>query len=126
MRTELNTNPLQTLQQATDVVNSAFVSAQFAIPLTVHKMFGMTPGSLVFHRKNMVLLPIPVITDLYLTMMRNKRQAQIDNNAMKDNSHRKLHEYQAGDQIMIFNSKQNPAALEATRGSKGPYSNSPF
>eukprot|EP00536_Pseudo-nitzschia_multiseries_P006083 jgi/Psemu1/14409/gm1.14409_g len=31
MRTELNTNPPQTLQEATDIIDTVFASAQFAV-----------------------------------------------------------------------------------------------
>eukprot|EP00536_Pseudo-nitzschia_multiseries_P001992 jgi/Psemu1/4655/gm1.4655_g len=64
MRTELNTNPPQTLQEAINIlVDSVFLtSAQFAVRSTINKTFEMTPGSIVFHCD--MFLPIPVIIDL--------------------------------------------------------------
>jgi len=76
----------------------------------VHKTFGISPGSIVFHRD--MLLPIPIIANLQF--LREKRQAVIDKNNLRDNRRRRTHDYAVGDQILILVS--DPKALSTRTG----------
>ena len=62
-----------------------------------------------------MLLPIPIIANLQF--LREKRQAVIDKNNLRDNRRRRTHDYAVGDQILILVS--DPKAL-STR-TTGPY-----
>eukprot|EP00536_Pseudo-nitzschia_multiseries_P003525 jgi/Psemu1/8020/gm1.8020_g len=57
IKAKLNTNPPQTLQQATDIIDSIFTSTQFAVRSTIHKTFGMMPGSLILTTRTMGKVP---------------------------------------------------------------------
>lgn len=113
MRTELNSNPPQDQQEAANLIDRVLASAQYAVRCTVHKTFGISPGSIAFNRD--MLLPIPIISDA--TLLREKRQAVIDKNALKENRRRKAHEYNVGDSIAIL--AFNPGALDAR--ATGPF-----
>ena len=67
----------------------------------MHKTFGVSPGAIAFHCD--MFLPIPIITDIKL--LRSRRQSVIDKDSLKENKRRKHHDYNIGDQIMIFNHK---------------------
>ena len=106
LRTEIYTNHPQDAAEAREFIDRILASAQYAARCTIHKTYGVSPGSLVFNRD--MLLPIPIITDL--NILRSKRQAIIDQNNLRDNRRRRNHDYVVGDQIMLI--KNDPAALE--------------
>ena len=76
-------------------------------------MCGTSPGSLVFQRD--MLLPVPVAVNLQ--RLREKKQAFIDQNNLRENKQRRNHNCCVGDQIMILAFKPN--ALEDR--AKGPH-----
>ena len=101
----MHDNPPQNIADANAFIDKILASAQYAARCTVHKTFGISPGSIVFHRD--MLLPIPIIANLQF--LREKRQAVIDKNNLRDNRRRRTHDYAVGDQILILVS--DPKAL---------------
>lgn len=66
----------------------------------------MSPGAMAFGRD--MLLPIPVLTDFNL--IREKRQAMIDDNNERVNLQRRFHDYKIGDKVLLIT--YNPTKLE--------------
>ena len=112
-RTEGHADPPWNIQEANELVDRILASAQYAVRVCIHKTYGLSPGSIVFKRD--MLLPIPVVVNL--EMLRNKRQALIDQNNLRENQRRRHHDYNIGDQIMIITFKPN--ALEDR--ARGPF-----
>ena len=96
-----------TVQTATEAVDAILASCQRALWATIHTTFGVTLGALVFHRD--MLLPIPILADYNL--IREKRQAIIDDNNRKQNLQRLTKDYQVGDQVLVhvFNPRKDEA-----------------
>ena len=113
LRTQGHSNPPTNIEDANAMVDRILASAQYAVRVCVHKTYGVSPGSIVFQRD--MLLPIPIIVNLQL--LREKRQAIIDQNNLKENKRRRQHDYTVGDQMMIIAFK--PHALQDR--AKGPY-----
>ena len=121
MRTELHSNPPEDLYQAHALIDRVLASAQYAVRCTlyavrctVNKTYGLSPGSIAFHRD--MLLPIPIISDAAL--LRQKRQNVIDKNVLNKNRRSKYYEYNVGDNIAIL-SYYRPGALDAR--ATGPF-----
>ena len=89
-------NPPQTYQEATDLIDQALSTAQYAVRASVHSTLKATPGSIAFSRD--MLLNIPLIADF--EMLRQKRQALIDRNLIAANRKRISHDYQPGQQVL--------------------------
>ena len=114
LRAELHSNPPTNLQEANQIIDRVLASAQYAVQVCVNKTYGLSPGTIVFHRD--MLLPLPILVDLQL--LREKRQVVIDKNNLRENKRRKEHDYMVGDQFLIIAYKPN--ALEA-RANGPPY-----
>ena len=97
------------------MVDRILASAQYTVRVSIHKTYGLSPGSIVLQRD--MLLPIPIIVDLQ--QLRHRRQVLINQNNIRENKRRRHHDYTIGDQIMILAYKPNLPALEAR--AKGPY-----
>ena len=81
MRTELHAGRPFDAEEANQLMDRVLASAQFAARCSIHKTYGVSPGSIVFHCD--MLLPIPITTNLQL--LREKRQAVIDKNNLTEN-----------------------------------------
>ena len=114
LRTEMHANPPTDDLEASQLIDRILASAQYAVRVCINKTYGLTPGSIAFHRD--MLLPIPIVVNLQ--MLRQRRQILIDKNNLRENRRRKQHDYNIGDQMMIIAYKPN--ALDDERG-KGPY-----
>ena len=115
LRTQGHSNPPSNIEEANIIVDSLLASAQYAIRVCIHKTYGVSPGSIVFHRD--MLLPLPIIVDLQ--QLRHKRQVLIDANNLRENKRRRHHDYTVGDQMMILAYKPSLSALESR--ARGPY-----
>ena len=49
IQTELHADPAAMIDDANAIINRALSSAQYATRCSVHKTFGLSPGSIVFH-----------------------------------------------------------------------------
>ena len=106
LRTYLREAPPTNIASAYDAIDSVLAAAQRALRTCVHRTFGVSPGTLVFHRD--MLLPIPVAADY--EMIRARRQAVIDDNARRANSRRFFKDYNVGDEVLLHQYK--PAKMQ--------------
>jgi len=113
IRTLLRENPPETVENALDLVDAVLAAAQRALRITINRTVGSTPGAMVFGRD--MLLPIPILTDFNL--IRQRRQAVIDENNRRANLRRRFHDYHIGDQVLIF--VHDPTKLQDR--AYGPY-----
>ena len=86
-----------TIGLAIELVERILASCQYATRVAVHRTLQIAPGSLVFQRD--MLLPIPIIANY--NMLRERRQAIIDEANRKENLRRKFKDYTIGDLVMI-------------------------
>jgi hypothetical protein len=93
LRTMFHSNPPEDIGTAYDMIDTALASAMFASRTAVHRVLGVSPGGLMFHRD--MLLPIPVLADYDL--IRQRRQTMIDENARRENSRRTFRDYAEGE-----------------------------
>ena len=115
LRTECHANPPTNINQENTIVDRVLASAQYALRVCIHKTYGVSPGSIVFHRD--MLLPLPIIVNLQ--QLRQRQQVLIDKNNLRENARRRHHDYTIGDQIMILAYKPNLPVLQAR--ANGPY-----
>jgi hypothetical protein len=114
LRTIFHSNPPNDIGSAIEVVDSVLSSVMHASRTAVHRTLKVAPGALAFHRD--MLLPIPILADFNL--IRQRRQALIDDNARRANQSRiTSHDYAVGDEILIR--ADNPGALDPR--AEGPY-----
>jgi len=113
IRTLLREDPPDTVENALELVDAVLAAAQRALRITINRTVGNTPGAMVFGRD--MLLPIPILTDFNL--IRQRRQAVIDENNRRANLRRRFHDYHIGDNILILT--YDPTKLEDR--AKGPY-----
>lgn len=113
IRTLLAEDPPVTVESALDLVDAVLAAAQRALRITINRTIGTTPGAIVFGRD--MLLPIPVLTDFNL--IRQRRQAVIDDNNRKVNLRRNFHDYRIGEKVLILT--YDPTKLEDR--AYGPY-----
>ena len=113
IRNYLRENPPNNVATALDMVDAVLASAQRALRTCVHRTLGVSPGTLVFNRD--MLLPIPVVADLHL--IRQRRQAVIDDNVQRLNTKRIFRDYEIGDRVLIF--APNPRKMQSR--ATGPF-----
>ena len=113
IRALIRENPPETVETALDLVDAVLAAAQRALRITINRTVGTTPGAMVFGRD--MLLPIPILTDFNL--IRQRRQAVIDENNRRANLRRRFHDYHIGDQVLIF--VHDPTKLQDR--AHGPY-----
>lgn len=97
----LNTSlrqPPDNVATAVELVDSCLAAASRALRSIVHSTLRTSPGALVFNRD--MLLPIPLLADYNL--IRERRQAVIDDNARKANLRRRFHDYKIGDEVLLL------------------------
>jgi hypothetical protein len=98
IRTLIHATPPENVQEANDIVDTCLASAAYASRATIHHTLQMTPGSLVFHRD--MVLPIQTFSDWNL--LQQRKQRLIDDNARRENLRRFRHDYEIGDEVLIF------------------------
>lgn len=98
LRTTLHSsNPPQSEANANALVDYALQLAIYAMQTTVHRTFGIAPGSLVFHRD--MIMDLPFVAD-DLLLQQKKRQELIDYNLRRENYKRRTFDYQPGQWIL--------------------------
>jgi transposase InsO family protein len=98
IRTLLHSTPPENLDDANDIVDTCLASAAYATRATVHHTLQMMLGALIFHRD--MILPIQTFSDWNL--LQQLKQRLIDDNARRENLKRFRHDYQIGDEVLIF------------------------
>jgi hypothetical protein len=71
-------------------MDTALQTAAYSDRAAIHGSLQITPGALVFHRD--MILNIPLLADLEL--IRQRRQALIDEQLIRSNRRRISHDYQ--------------------------------
>ena len=95
------------------MVDSVLNACQQALQTVIHCTLNISPGALVFGRD--MLLPIPILADFQL--IRQRRQAQINQNLLRENRRRIFRDYQVGEQVLL--KVYDPATLQER--AEGPY-----
>ena len=85
--------------EAVTIIDNCFATARFAVRSAVHRTLNVSPGAMVFQRD--MILPIPLIADFEL--IRQRRQAVVDDNKRRQNLRRIFHDYNVGDEVLIIN-----------------------
>ena len=114
IRTLMREQPPSTMASAFDMIDAVLAASQQSLRTVVHRTLGILSGSLVFGRD--MLVPIPVLTDM--EVIRNRRQAVIDDNTRRVNLRRIYKDYKIGDQVLL--KVYNPATLDER--AEGPFS----
>ena len=103
LRTLLRTMHPQNDDQAVVIIENCLATARYAVRTAVHRTLNISPGALSFHRD--MILPIPLIADFEL--LRQRRQAVVDDNRRRQNLRRLFHDYNVGDEVLIVNRNPN-------------------
>ena len=90
--------PPDNVANAVELVDSCLAAATRALRSAVHQTLQVAPGALVFGQD--MMLPIPVMADY--TLIRERRQAVIDENNRKANLRRHFKDYKVDDQVLLF------------------------
>jgi transposase InsO family protein len=114
-RTLLHAHHPQNPMEAISIVDNCFAIARFASRAAIHRTMNVSPGAMVFKRD--MILPIPIIADF--EVIRQRRQAVVDDNLRRQNLRRLFHDYQVGDEVLIINHDHNRPTLAPI--STGPY-----
>ena len=91
-------DPPDNVANAVELVDSCLAAASRALRSAVHQTMQISPGALVFGRD--MMLPIPIMADYNL--VRERRQAVIDENNRKANLRRHFKDYKVDDQVLLF------------------------
>lgn len=105
--------PPNNVNNAIELVDSCLASAVRSLRSVVHQGLKVSPGALVFGRD--MVLPIPILADYNL--IRERRQAIIDDNNRRANLRRRFKDYQVNEQVLI---------LERPLGKLKPKTSGPF
>jgi hypothetical protein len=106
-------SPPDNVATAVELVDACLAAASRAMRSIVHQTLQVSPGALIFGRD--MLLPIPILADYNL--IRERRQAVIDENNRKENLRRRFKDYKTGDQVLLM---LNPMGKLGVR-TMGPY-----
>jgi hypothetical protein len=115
LRTILHAHHPANQAEAATIIDNCFATARFAVRSAVHRTLNVSPGAMVFQRD--MVLPIPLIADFEL--IRQRRQAVVDDNKRRQNLRRIFHDYNVGDEVLIIN--QDPNRPKLAPVSHGPY-----
>ena len=94
----LRDNPPVNVETALELIDSCLAAASRALRSAVHSTLNISPGALAFHRD--MLLPIPIMANYNL--IRERRQAVIDDNNRRANLRRRFKDYSPGDQVLLL------------------------
>ena len=95
--------------------HSMLHTVAYAIRSTYHTTLHASPAQLVYGRD--MFLPIKFKADW--KAIRERRQEEIRRNNINENKSRKEYVYKIGDQVLLTNSRKNPAKLDPPQS--GPY-----
>ena len=98
LRNYVRTDPPATVADAFELIDACLAAVNRALRSAVHRTLQISPGALVFHRD--MLLPIPLISDYNL--LRQRRQAVIDDNNRRANLRRRFRDYSIGDEVLML------------------------
>ena len=102
----MHAHPPANIAEASLIMDTALQTAAYAARAAIHGSLKISPGALVFQRD--MILDIPLIADLEL--IRQQRQALIDEQLIRANRRRISHDYQPNDEVLILSYK--PDKLE--------------
>lgn len=88
-----------------ELIDKCIASAIRALRAATHHTMQISPGAIVFHRD--MMLPIPILADYNL--LRQRRQAVIDENNRRANLRRRFRDYHIDDQVLLM--VKDPATL---------------
>jgi transposase InsO family protein len=114
LRTLLHSNPPANLIDVRTMVEYCLATASYSLHCTANRALGVSPGAVVFHRD--MLIDGPYVANLLL-LLREKRQAVIDDNLQRENNQWRNFDYVAGQQVLEL--VPDPANFEMR--TKGPY-----
>ena len=103
LRTVIYTNPPANQLEANQVLDNALATAMHATRCAVNSTLQNSPGSIVYNRD--MLIDVPLIADL--TVIRDRRQALVDENLRRQNSKRREHTYTVGQYVWVKNYKED-------------------
>ena len=104
IRTYIALKPPQTPAEAQEIIQDALATAMHATRCSANSSLRyLSPGSIAFNRD--MLLDIPFQADLI--MLQQKRQQQIDNRLIRENSKRKFYDYQPGQQVYVLRDRNS-------------------
>jgi transposase InsO family protein len=101
LRPLLHMHPPRNEEEAAMIIETALQTAVHAARVAIHSTLKVSPGALAFSRD--MLLNIPLIADFQL--LRDKRQALIDEQLMRANRSRISHDYQPGEEVLVLTYK---------------------
>jgi transposase InsO family protein len=107
LRTMLHTFNPQNQVEAANLVDNCLATAQYAVRSAVHRVLNVSPGAMVFQRD--MVLPIPLIANFEL--IRQRRQAMVDENNRRQNLRRRFYDYNVGDEVLIVDRNKNRPTL---------------
>jgi transposase InsO family protein len=113
LRPLLHVHPPANINEAGLLIDTALQTASYAARVAIHGSLKISPGALVYQRD--MILDIPLVADLEL--IRQNRQALIDEQLIRANSRRISHDYQPNDEVLILAYKPDKLAPRAT----GPF-----
>ena len=99
--------------EANLIIDSALQTAAFSARAAIHSRLKISPGALAFHRD--MFLDIPLIADMEI--LRQQRQALIDQQLIRENRRRFSFDYRVGQQVLKLIYKPDKLEPRAT----GPY-----
>ncbi len=108
----IRTFDVQTVDE-TDPWAGILAATMFAVRATYHTTLQASPMQLVFGRD--AILNIKHVTNW--EHIRQRKQSRINENNKRENAHRKVHEYEINDQILLKRKKHSKHELEY----EGPY-----
>ena len=114
LRTNLHTNPPLNVPHAHNIIDSALASASYSLRSSVHRTLRVSPGALTVGRD--MFLDIPIISDI--EQIRQRRQAIIDQNTLRNNRGRRTFDYTVGQQVLIA---EPPGKSKLDPKYTGPY-----
>ena len=113
MRTQLEDVDVENIDDAEAFVDSVLASVRYAMRSLVHRTLGVSPGAIIFGRD--MLLNLPVVANW--EQIRQRKQAQIDYDAARENRRRYTRDYQPGDEVLVI--VKDPTKMEDRM--EGPY-----
>ena len=106
-------HPPRNQAESAKIIDTALQTAAYAVRATMHTTMKLSPGAMVFSRD--MILNIPIVADFEL--LKQRKQALIHENLLRENRKRISYDYQVGDQVMKLTYKPNKLEPRAT----GPY-----
>ena len=91
-------DPPDNVANALELVDSCLYATMRALRSATHQTLNISPGALTFNRD--MFLPIPLMADYNL--IRQRRQAVIDENNRRANLRRRFKDYVPGDQVLVI------------------------